>query len=340
MRKPNYSLMKTNIYFIVGVSIVVGLCFNKNIQLPPKHFPDSPSVLLDNSFLQNKDPIRDEKLELVGIYIDSTSYLKASHEIILYKQGGVLTGLWSQYFSDEKEGYPYGAYPLENVQFGTDGSLKFNVLWDMYFRGEGRVRKHHYFTGQLVNDVIQGEFTSDWSALTPPSIKAVKKTQLDLKQNENDYVLVRQRKASEYVADLDRVLKCQEERQKSPGDPIRVIGFWSKVDSNGEHEWGYDVVLFTVGDVYRGWIEDYSGLVGDGGIRYIMDDIHYDKGAGQLDFKDQAQYGSTQYKALLRKKRLLLKDFNGKKISLLHSVKTPPVDQVWNQYQELVIECK
>lgn len=339
MRKLNYSLMTSIVYFIVSVS-VVGLWLNKNIQSPQKHFPDSRSVLLDNPFLQDEEPIRDVKLELVGIYIDSTSYPNASHEIILYKQGGVLTGLWSQYFSEEKQGYPYGAYPLENVQFGSDGSLKFSVLWDMYFRGEGRVRKHHYFTGQLLNDVIQGEFTSDWYVLSPPPIKAVKKTRLDLKQNENDYVLVRQRKASEYIADLDRVLKCQEERQKLPGDPIRMIGFWSKIGSNGEHEWGYDVVLFTVGNVYRGWIEDYSGLVGDGGIRYIMQDIQYDKGAGQLDFKDHAPYAGTQYKALLRKKRLLLKDFNGKKISLLYSVKSPPVDQVWNQYQELVIECK
>lgn len=282
----------------------------------------------------------DAQLEIIGVYQDSTSTKGISPEITLYKQDNKLAGTWSYGFPnlEHRKGFPNEVYPLENINIAPNGYLTFNVLWDMYSRVEGREKMYHHFTGYLLGDNLQGKFSSDWPSLSPGTIKAVRKTSTELKRNINDYVLAKQQGAFDYLNSLDKIIQCQNQRNQLPEDTIEITGFWSKVVSNdGLHEWGYDVVLFKVGNTLHGWLEDYEGFLGDGGTKFLISDIKFDN--KNLSFIPS--YAGKFEGAVKGSQLELHNSFGG--VMLLNKVKKrslPKASDVWKQYQMLRIDCK
>jgi hypothetical protein len=273
-------------------------------------------------------------IEIIGVYVDATSFPKIHPEIILYRQDGKLGGTYSSGYvnSENSKSLFFGQSPLENISLSLDGHISFNVPWEMGNPQVGFEKKHHYFSGQIHNDIIQGSFTSDWPSLTPPPIKASKKTSADMEQDVFEYVLKKKRSASENIQKIDEILNCQEERNRLPKENLEMIGFWSEYESNGVHESGYDIAIFRLGKALHGWIEDYSGLIGDGGIRYIISDIRLSD--EKLNFKMQ----DVEYEGLFKNSRLELHSFG--EVELLKKTKFPTVEWIWKQYQALNIKCE
>jgi hypothetical protein len=276
----------------------------------------------------------DVPLEVIGVYIDTTSFPNLHPEIILYKQDGQLGGTYTNGYpnSENKKGVFWGPSPLENISLALSGDISFSVPWDMGNPQVGFEKKHHYFSGQIHNDIIQGSFTSDWPSLTPPPIKASKKTSADMEQDVLEYVLKKKRSASENIQKINEILNCQEVRNRLPKEELEIIGFWSEYESNGVHESGYDIAIFRLGKALHGWIEDYSGLIGDGGIRYIIGDIRLSD--EKLNFKMQ----NVEYEGFLKNSQLELHSFG--EVELLKKTKFPTVEWIWKQYQALNIKCE
>lgn len=285
-----------------------------------------------------------DALEIIGVYVDSTSFPYGKPEIVLYKQNDKLGGTWIY-------GYPnptnfksslYEVLTLENIHIAPNGNLTFSILWDMTQR-TGRKKMYHYFTGQLQDGVIQGSFTSDSPVVRPSPIKAYKKTPAELKPNIRDYVIARQHSASEYKKSLNKIISCQEERNRLPSNPIEVIGAWLKYDSDGEHEWGYEVTLFKLGNTYRGWLEDYAGMIADGGIRYPLNDIQLNQ--ENMSFQTPIGGFNVRYDTITQGSELELikKGILAKEDINMHLTKitdTPTDEQVWQAYQALKIKCE
>lgn len=278
-----------------------------------------------------------DTLEIIGVYVDSTSFPYGTPEIILYKQNDELGGTWSFGYPNPQnfKRYPYEILPLENIRIAPNGDLTFSILWGMT-RRTGHEKMFHHFVGQLQEGVMQGSFTSDWSSLRPSPIKAFKQAPADLKSDIHEYVTARQRSATEYKKKLDELINCQTARNHPPDSPIEVIGKWSKVDSDGEHEWGYEIVLFRFGNTYQGWIEDFSGLIGDGGIRYPLYDVQFEQ--KNLSFQIHPDDFVVTYKTIIQGSILNLK--NEGRISLLEKIDSPTTEEIWPQYQALKIKCE
>ena len=278
-----------------------------------------------------------DALEIIGVYVDSTSFPYGTPEIVLYKQDNKLGGTWSFGYPNPQhfKKYPYEILPVESIRLTPNGDLTFSILWAMNQR-TGRQKMFHHFVGQLHDGVMQGYFTSDWPSLRPSPIKAFKQAPAELKPDIREFVTARQHSATEYKKKLDELVNCQTERDRLPDNPIEVVGKWSKVDSDGEHEWGYEVVLFRLGNTYQGWIEDFSGLIGDGGIMYPLYDVQFDQ--KNLSFQTHPDDFVVTYKTIMQGSILNLK--NGGRISLLKKIDSPSTKEVWSQYQALKIKCE
>ncbi len=71
-----------------------------------------------------------------------------------------------------------------------------------------------------------------------------------------------------------------------PESPVKPIGHFSNVKSNGEHQWGVVVELWRQDDKIYGWMSgsDYSRIVGDGPSA-ILEDVQFDTKTGKISFK-------------------------------------------------------
>jgi hypothetical protein len=276
----------------------------------------------------------DSPLEIIGVYVDSTSRPGIFPEIILYKQDGKMGGTYNQGFPNQEnpKGFLQGGAPLEDIRLAPNGVLSFSIPHSM--RNQlGFVKQHHYFTGQLQNNIIQGSFTSDTAVSRPPPINASKRTSVDLKQDVLEYVLTKKRITTDGILELNRIIECQKKRDSLPQEDINVIGRWFKYGSDGQNEWGYEVILFKVGNEFHGWLEDYEGMIGDGGIRYPISDIHLSK--GKLNFKVRDIVG---YETAGKDSQLEL--HTSGEVSILDKTKQPEVDLVWREYQSLKVKCE
>lgn len=280
------------------------------------------------------DANADGSLEIIGVYVDSTSYPKLAPEIVLYKQESKISGTYRPGYQNPKNlrNLFWGPSPLENIRLTSDGELSFSVPWVEGNPQVGFQKKRHHFNGKIHNDIIQGTFSSDWPSLRPPPIRASKRTSAQLNQDVFEYVLASARSASESIQDLDDVLKCQENRNRLPNG-IEVIGRWQKLEANGEHEWGYDLILFQLDNKIYGWIEDYSGLIGDGGIRFLLGDVR--RSNDKLIIKTNSK---MEYEAILKGSRLELSTSG--EVTFLEEQKLPRVEWVWEQYQALSAKCE
>lgn len=276
----------------------------------------------------------DSPLEIIGVYVDSTSRQGIYPEIILYKQDGKMGGIYNQGFPrrENPKGFLSGDVPLEDIRLAPNGVLSFSIPHSM--RNQlGFMKQHHYFTGQLQNNIIQGTFTSDTAVSRPPPINASKRTSVDLKQDVLEYVLTKKRSATDSILELNRIIECQKKRDSLPQEDLKVIGRWYKYGSDGQNEWGYEVILFKLGNEFHGWLEDYEGMIGDGGIRYPISDIHLSK--GKLNFKVRDIVG---YETAGKDSQLEL--HTSGEVSILDKTKQPEVDLVWREYQALNVKCE
>ncbi len=67
--------------------------------------------------------------------------------------------------------------------------------------------------------------------------------------------------------------------------PVKPIGAFTNVKSNGEHQWGFAVELWRQDDKIYGWMSgtDYSRIVGDGPAG-ILEDVQFDSKTGKISF--------------------------------------------------------
>jgi hypothetical protein len=68
--------------------------------------------------------------------------------------------------------------------------------------------------------------------------------------------------------------------------PVKSIGHFANVKSNGEHQWGFYVELWRQDDKIYGWMSgtDYSRIVGDAPAG-ILEDVQFDPKTGKISFK-------------------------------------------------------
>lgn len=274
------------------------------------------------------------QMEIIGVFVDSTSRPGIVPEIILYEQDGKMGGTYNQGFPNQKpaKGFLEGDVPLEDIRLAPNGALSFTIPNSM--RNQVRfLKQYHYFSGQLQNNIIKGSFTSDTAVSVPSPINASKRTSVDMKQDILEYVLTKKRSATNSILELDTIIDCQNKRDRMPQEDIQVIGRWFDYGSDGQNEWGYEVILFKLGNELHGWLEDYEGMIGDGGIRHLISDIRYSE--GKLNFK---AHGIIGYETARKNSQLALNSFG--KVTLLKKVKPPKVDSVWKEYQSLNFKCE
>jgi hypothetical protein len=72
----------------------------------------------------------------------------------------------------------------------------------------------------------------------------------------------------------------------NPESPVKPIGHFTNVKSNGEHQWGFVVELWRQDDKIYGWMSgsDDSRLVGDAPAA-ILEDVQFDLKTGKFSFK-------------------------------------------------------
>lgn len=280
------------------------------------------------------DAMADAPLQIIGVYKDNSSKLGMFPELILYTQDGKVSGVFS-------DGYPHATYgnglyfgisPMEDISLTANGILTFRVPQSEGNQQSGFRKKYRSFEGKFQNDIIQGA-TYDEYGYGEKSIKAIKETAGELKQDIFEYVLNKKRIALENISRLNEVLACQNKRNKLPAEGVEILGFWTEYGSDGQREWGYDVVLFKIGNEFHGWLEDYEGFIGDGGIRNLIKDIHLNE--GKLNFKVR----NIEGRELDGKNPQLEMKVSGK-ITRLEKVESPEIDRVWKAYQALNVKCE
>jgi hypothetical protein len=78
--------------------------------------------------------------------------------------------------------------------------------------------------------------------------------------------------------------------QVKPGEPIKAIGCFMNVRSDGEHADGYSVHLWFRGRQIIGLIAYHRGLIGDPPIG-ILSDVQYESSTGKISFKAKLTSG-------------------------------------------------
>lgn len=104
--------------------------------------------------------------------------------------------------------------------------------------------------------------------------------------------------------------------EPKPESPVKVVGDFTNVKSNGEHQWGYSVELWRQGDKIYGLISgsDSSRLIGDPPTG-LLENVQFDPKTGRLSFRAKLTLGLFfgvepsrdvyQFEGVLTKKKLL-----------------------------------
>jgi hypothetical protein len=87
--------------------------------------------------------------------------------------------------------------------------------------------------------------------------------------------------------------------------PVKPIGDYTNVKSNGEHQWGYSVELWKQADQIHGLMSGDSAsiLIGDPPTG-ILEDIVFDAATGKISFKTKLPSYVYQFEGVLTKKKL------------------------------------
>ena len=133
--------------------------------------------------------------------------------------------------------------------------------------------------------------------------------------------------------------------------PVRVLGNFMRIKSDGEHEYGFMVELWKQGDKVYGLISAHDGLIGDPPTG-VLENIRFDRRAGKISFTAKLSLGVTlddnyksipthdifEFKGILTKTRLtgnlvVTSLFDGK--SLVEKKKLNlPRSKEWSSWME------
>ena len=98
---------------------------------------------------------------------------------------------------------------------------------------------------------------------------------------------------------------------KPTTEPVKVVGEFTNVESNGEHQWGYSVQIWKQGDNIFGLIsgDSASRLIGDPPTG-ILENISFHAKTGKLSFRAILPYLTYEFDGILTKKKLTGKLLN------------------------------
>lgn len=85
-------------------------------------------------------------------------------------------------------------------------------------------------------------------------------------------------------------VKTDVKKNNKLESPVKIIGSFSKVISDGEHASGYDVELWRQGDKIFGLISAHRGLIGDPPTG-ILENVRYDSATKRLSFRAKLTLG-------------------------------------------------
>lgn len=93
--------------------------------------------------------------------------------------------------------------------------------------------------------------------------------------------------------------------------PVKVVGDFTNVESNGEHEWGYSVQLWKQGDKIYGLFSGGSSsrLIGDPPTG-ILENLFFDTKTGKISFTAILPYYVYKFDGILMEKKLMGKILN------------------------------
>lgn len=82
--------------------------------------------------------------------------------------------------------------------------------------------------------------------------------------------------------------------------PLKVVGCFSNVDSNGEHEWGFTLDIWRQGDQIYGLFAGGSTtrLVGDPPTGVLVEQV-YDRKTGRFSFKSKFPYNTFSFEGVI-----------------------------------------
>lgn len=97
--------------------------------------------------------------------------------------------------------------------------------------------------------------------------------------------------------------------------PVNVVGEFTNIESDGEHEWGYSVQIWRQGDKIYGLIsgQSTSRLIGDSPTG-LLEKVNYDSKSGKLSFTAKLTLGLFagehsrdvyEFNGMLTKKKLV-----------------------------------
>jgi hypothetical protein len=279
----------------------------------------------------------DQPGDLLGVFRDARTE-KVRHDVIIFRGAADhLTGVWSMAYDGmgpEKIGSWHKVQPIDKIQLRPDGSLTFDVLWDMGFN-EGRRSMRHYFRGRLSGNHLIGDFTSDWSSLRPYPIDASKQTDQTLGQPVTAYATELKKRADAYLADISLIMACQSKRAQLPSKPIEVLGVWEEYQSIGEHAHSTELALFRVAEQVYGWMMDYGGLAEFRGARVPIQNAKFDSSTRKFEF---SLPGGPMTRGQWDGETLLLSG-NSRVAQRLQKKRHPTAEAMWSEYRALTVPC-
>ena len=93
--------------------------------------------------------------------------------------------------------------------------------------------------------------------------------------------------------------------------PVKVVGDFTNVESNGEHQWGYSVEIWKQGDKIFGLIsgDSISRLIGDPPTG-ILENVFFDAKTGKISFRAILPSDAYEFDGILTEKKLMGKLLN------------------------------
>lgn len=226
--------MRTLIF--LAISLLSGCSGTRPVQTQPE---------------ENGPPIK-----LISWYVDNTN--PNAGNIVLFEKNGKPSALWLR---DSYDTNPQLlSFPVDGFTASADGGVAFTILQTS--GRDGREVWQIKFSGKVAGDALTGDFESDWPSLAPQRFDGKRKSEVD-----PDMVSQLVAKSEDFRNQYKEVETCLAERAVKPESEPKLLGNWSNYGTDGEHEWGYDVVLIQIGNATTGLIEDFTGLYGDGGDR-------------------------------------------------------------------------
>lgn len=235
--------------------------------------------------------------------------------IVLYNSGGVLKGA-------AKDGGVNG-YPIHSVKWDkSNGKINYKILQTTMFKEDKWVEQNFHFTGTIIKEVISGSYTSDNPIYGKLPLNA---SQFHIDQKEACTTLIAP--AESYEQKLRDYIKCKNQSDILPKEPIKLIGAWNHHSSDGEHEYGLEVIFLKIENKLLGTIEDFSGLVGDGGSVSKLEELTSNKDETSFKFSYLGTKSSAEIKKNTAKQILTLKI--GEVIETLTKVKSDQAPSIF-----------